>query len=387
MQSNPVVVDGVLYVTTPTLKVVAVNAATGAEIWKFDPSGGAAPGARFRHRGVTVHKDRVFVSYRSFLYALDRKTGKPIASFGTDGRIDLREGLGMPAEKLSVSASTPGVVFEDLLIMGSSVPETIPGSPGHIRAFDVNTRRAALDLPHHSAARRVRLRHLVEGRLQAVRRRERVGRRHRRREERDGVRRHRLGVVRFLRRRRATATTCSPTACSRSTRAPASASGTSRASSTTSGTTTSPPRRTWSRSRATAARSTPSRRSRSTATSTCSNRQDRRAAVPDRIAQGAAVGDRWRASVRAAAVSGEAAAVHAPGPHRGHADDADAGGARRRAGAVQEVLEPASSRRRRSKARSSSPASTAAPNGAARRSIPTRRCSTSTRTRCRGSSS
>ena len=139
MQSNPVVVDGVLYVTTPTLKVVAVNAGTGKEIWKFDPSGGASPGARFRHRGVTVHKDRVFVSYRSFLYALDKNTGSPIASFGTAGRIDLREGLGMPAEKLSVSASTPGVVFEDLLIMGSSVPETIPGSPGHIRAFDVNT--------------------------------------------------------------------------------------------------------------------------------------------------------------------------------------------------------------------------------------------------------
>jgi quinoprotein glucose dehydrogenase len=139
MQSNPVVVDGVLYVTTPTLKVVAVNAATGAEVWKFDPSGGAPPGARFRHRGVTVHKDRVFVSYRSYLYALDRRTGTPIASFGSAGRIDLREGLGMPAEKLSVSASTPGVVFEDLLIMGSSVPETIPGSPGHIRAFDVNS--------------------------------------------------------------------------------------------------------------------------------------------------------------------------------------------------------------------------------------------------------
>src|SRR5205085_669525 len=100
---------------------------------------GAAPGARFRHRGVTVHKDRVFVSYRSFLYALDKATGTPIASFGSGGRIDLREGLGMPADKLSVSASTPGVVFDDLLIMGSSVPETIPGSPGHIRAFDVNS--------------------------------------------------------------------------------------------------------------------------------------------------------------------------------------------------------------------------------------------------------
>src|SRR4030095_14035771 len=139
MQSNPIVVDGTLYVTTPTLKVVAVDAANGREFWKFDPSAGAPPGGRFRHRGVTVHKYRAFVTYRSFLWALDRKTGQPIASFGKDGRIDLREGLDQPADRLSVSASTPGVVFEDLLIMGSSVPETLPGSPGHIRAFDVNT--------------------------------------------------------------------------------------------------------------------------------------------------------------------------------------------------------------------------------------------------------
>jgi quinoprotein glucose dehydrogenase len=51
----------------------------------------------------------------------------------------LREGLGRPAEGLSVSASTPGVVFEDMLILPSSVPETLPGTPGHIRAFDVKT--------------------------------------------------------------------------------------------------------------------------------------------------------------------------------------------------------------------------------------------------------
>ena len=139
MQSNPIVVDGVLYVTTPTLKVVAVNAANGREIWKFDPSAGAPSGARFRHRGVTVHRDRVFVTYRSFLWALDKRTGQPIKTFGVDGRIDLREGLDQPSERLSVSASTPGVVFENLLIMGSSVPETLPGSPGHIRAFDVDT--------------------------------------------------------------------------------------------------------------------------------------------------------------------------------------------------------------------------------------------------------
>jgi len=74
-----------------------------------------------------------------FLFALDRKRGQPIASFGDSGRIDLRQGLGRPAEGLSVSASTPGVVFEDLLILPSSVPETLPGTPGHIRAFDVNT--------------------------------------------------------------------------------------------------------------------------------------------------------------------------------------------------------------------------------------------------------
>src|SRR5260221_14441275 len=121
MQSNPVVVDGVLYATTPTLKVVAVDAATGREVWKFDPSGGASSTARFRHRGVTVHKDRVFVTYRNWLYALDKKTGQPIPTFGAAGRVDLREGLGMAAERASVSASTPGSIFEPMMSMSSKI--------------------------------------------------------------------------------------------------------------------------------------------------------------------------------------------------------------------------------------------------------------------------
>jgi quinoprotein glucose dehydrogenase len=141
MQSNPIVVNGKLYVTTPTLKVVALDASTGREIWKFDPSGGAAPGARFRHRGVAVSHGRVFVTYRNWLYALNADTGLPVKTFGSDGRVDMREGLGRPAEKLSVSASTPGVVFEDLLIIGNTVPETLPSAPGDIRAYDVNTGR------------------------------------------------------------------------------------------------------------------------------------------------------------------------------------------------------------------------------------------------------
>src|SRR5262245_38209840 len=99
MQSNPIVVDRVLYATTPTMKVVAIDAESGRELWKFDPgqSRGAGAPTRFRHRGVTVHKDRVFVTYRNFLWAVDKRTGAPIQSFGAEGRVDLREGLDRPA--------------------------------------------------------------------------------------------------------------------------------------------------------------------------------------------------------------------------------------------------------------------------------------------------
>ncbi|HEV2687733.1 MAG TPA: PQQ-binding-like beta-propeller repeat protein [Bryobacteraceae bacterium] len=139
MQSNPIVVDGVLYATTPSMHVIALQAATGKQLWSFDPNQGKPPGRRFRHRGVTVYKDRVFVTYRNFLYALSKTTGQPIPSFGNEGRIDLREGLDRPAEGVTISASSPGVIFEDMIILGSTVPETLPGSPGHIRAFDAKT--------------------------------------------------------------------------------------------------------------------------------------------------------------------------------------------------------------------------------------------------------
>jgi quinoprotein glucose dehydrogenase len=139
MQANPIVLDGVLYATTPKLRVFALDAATGRELWSFDPSGGNPAPTRFRHRGVVVTGDRVLFTYRTKLWALDRKTGQPIKSFGTDGSVDLREGFERPATSLSVSASTPGVVFENLLIIGSTVSETLPGSPGDIRAYDIKT--------------------------------------------------------------------------------------------------------------------------------------------------------------------------------------------------------------------------------------------------------
>ena len=139
MQSNPVVIDGVLYATTPKLRVIALDAATGKERWSFDPNVGDPRKGRFRHRGVVVHGDRVFVSHRNWLYALDKETGTPIPSFGENGRVDLRKGLDRPFEGVSVSASTPGVVFEDLYITGSTVSESLPSSPGDIRAYDVKT--------------------------------------------------------------------------------------------------------------------------------------------------------------------------------------------------------------------------------------------------------
>jgi quinoprotein glucose dehydrogenase len=139
MQSNPIVVDGVLYATTPTLRVVALDAATGREVWSFDPKDKAEGQRRYRHRGVTVYRNRVFFTHRNFLWALDRITGKPLAGFGDNGRVDLRFGLDRPPESVTISASSPGVVFEDKIILGSTVPETLPGTPGDIRAFNVDT--------------------------------------------------------------------------------------------------------------------------------------------------------------------------------------------------------------------------------------------------------
>jgi len=144
MQSNPIIVDGVLYATTPSLHVVALNAETGTELWNFDPNQGRPVTRHFRHRGVTLYKDRVFFTHRNFLWALDKRTGQPILSFGEQGHIDLRYGLDRPPEGVSISASSPGVIFldpdhGDMIIMGSTVPETLPGSPGHIRAFDALT--------------------------------------------------------------------------------------------------------------------------------------------------------------------------------------------------------------------------------------------------------
>src|SRR3954467_1894499 len=139
MQTNPVVIDGILYATSPKLRVFALDATSGKELWSFDPNGGRPAPSRFRHRGLVVTGDRVLVTYRNKLWALSRKTGKPILSFGDSGAVDMRNAFDRPAERITVSASTPGVVYGDPFIIGSTARESLPSSPGDIRAYEVKT--------------------------------------------------------------------------------------------------------------------------------------------------------------------------------------------------------------------------------------------------------
>ncbi len=154
IQCQPIVVDGILYGATPQMKLFAVDAATGKQLWKFDPFADPDKKPRFHPlRGVMYWEDgedkRILYSVGSFLYAIDAANGKQIKSFGTQGTVDLHEGLGdqetlgHEVDQLSISASTPGVIYKDLVIMGSSVSEAGDAPPGHIRAFNVRTGKLA----------------------------------------------------------------------------------------------------------------------------------------------------------------------------------------------------------------------------------------------------
>ena len=130
-----------MYAPTPSGNVVALNAATGALRWRFDPNEGRKIIGTLRTRGVAYWSDgkdqRIFAGAHQYLYSLDAQTGKPIATFGKDGRIDLREGLGR--EPLNwVTMTSPAVVYKDLVIVGGAMSETLPASPGDIRAYDVH---------------------------------------------------------------------------------------------------------------------------------------------------------------------------------------------------------------------------------------------------------
>ena len=137
---SPVIVDGVMYVLGKDDAIVALNAATGDEIWSH-PTGG-----RLEDRGINYwqSKDgsdrRLIFSANSFLREIDARTGASIDTFGSDGRVDLRDGLGRDPKTIpEIQTGTPGHVFENLIILGSATSEAYGSPPGDIRAYDVLT--------------------------------------------------------------------------------------------------------------------------------------------------------------------------------------------------------------------------------------------------------
>ena len=150
-QATPIMVGNVLYLSTMYTRVAALDAETGAELWTFDPRAyeggpkGAGPRG-FKHRGIARWSDgdgaRIFLNSRDRLYAIDAATGKPDPGFGEGGSVLLTEGHGRPVTRHEFDQTSPPVVFEDLVIVGSRIPDRLQRKfdpPGTVQAFDART--------------------------------------------------------------------------------------------------------------------------------------------------------------------------------------------------------------------------------------------------------
>jgi quinoprotein glucose dehydrogenase len=140
---NPIVVDATMYVLAKNNTIVALNAETGEEIWSHSPEPGTTV---ITSRGINYWEStdrsdrRLLFSSGHFLRAIDARNGKVISSFGDGGRVDLKLGLDRDPKSIRlVQSTTPGRVFEDLLILGSATNQGYGSAPGDIRAFDVRT--------------------------------------------------------------------------------------------------------------------------------------------------------------------------------------------------------------------------------------------------------
>jgi quinoprotein glucose dehydrogenase len=152
-QNTPVMIDDVLYVSTPYNRVVALDARSGRELWRYDPEpfrdGQPPNGTGFVHRGVAAWRDekgqlRIFMNSRYRLICLDAKTGVPIRSFGDNGVVDLMVGLSWRGDRRHYTNTSPPVVYRNLVILGNGVGDRLvyPNDPpGDVRAFDARTGR------------------------------------------------------------------------------------------------------------------------------------------------------------------------------------------------------------------------------------------------------
>ncbi|MDP4214232.1 MAG: pyrroloquinoline quinone-dependent dehydrogenase [Bacteroidota bacterium] len=150
IQVNPIVINGILFGVSPKLKLFALDAATGTQKWIFNPFSDTteARGSGYFSmnvcRGVVYYSDgekdqRIFYGVSSKLFCVDAGTGRIIPSFGDNGKIDLHNDLGMDVSKLYIASTSPGIIYKDMIIIGTRVAEEMPAAPGHIRAYDVHT--------------------------------------------------------------------------------------------------------------------------------------------------------------------------------------------------------------------------------------------------------
>ncbi|HKF66120.1 MAG TPA: PQQ-binding-like beta-propeller repeat protein, partial [Vicinamibacterales bacterium] len=148
-ESTPLMIDGVLYVTTPYNSIAALDAETGAERWRFDGEGykldQLLSASGWKLRGTAFWRDgdklRVFLNSRHRLFSLDAGTGKPVSSFGGGGVVSLTDGLPRLSDITHATQSSPPVVFRDLVIVGSQVPDRVqlPDPVGYVQAFNART--------------------------------------------------------------------------------------------------------------------------------------------------------------------------------------------------------------------------------------------------------
>ncbi len=148
-ECTPLAVDGVLYVSTPAGRVIALDGDTGREVWTFDlppRTAGAAP-KRGPHRGVSYWQSRDGADRRILygtadgrLAALDARTGRLREDFGQRGLVDLRVGVADAWPHAQLEVSSPPAVYRDLVITGTHLQEyPAKGPAGDVRAYDART--------------------------------------------------------------------------------------------------------------------------------------------------------------------------------------------------------------------------------------------------------